>query len=149
MWRNYFVTCLKWPLLFQPGEELFPKDEKRKLIADSVDLYTHGRWVPRVESQRKSQERGNFHQFFCLWEWAVGRQTQQFMNSKGYDAGVVGRKPLLKCSQRGTEEENLGQWDRYLFPPMWYVFSRVFQGGDGNSFCVMPFFSSFLLDNQC
>ena len=28
--------------------------------------------------------------------------------SKGTDAGVVERKPLLKCSQRGREEENLG-----------------------------------------
>ena len=34
---------------------------------------------------------------------------QQFMNSKGCDAGVVERKPLLKCSQTGIEEENLGQ----------------------------------------
>ena len=29
--------------------------------------------------------------------------------SKGWDAGVVGREPLIKYSQRGMEEENLGQ----------------------------------------
>ena len=28
--------------------------------------------------------------------------------SKGCDAGVLGRKPLLECSQRGTKEENMG-----------------------------------------
>ena len=28
--------------------------------------------------------------------------------SKGCDAGVLGRKPLLECSQRGPKEENMG-----------------------------------------
>ena len=37
-WRNYFVTSLKLLLLFQPGEELFPKDENGKVIYDSVDF---------------------------------------------------------------------------------------------------------------
>ena len=32
--------------------------------------------------------------------------------SKGCDAGVLGRKPLLECSQRGTKEENMGQGRR-------------------------------------
>ena len=36
--------------------------------------------------------------------------------SKGWDAGFVGRKPLLKCSQRGMEEENMRSADRHLFP---------------------------------
>ena len=150
MWRNCFVTCLKWLLLFQPGEELYPKDENGKLIADSVDL-CHT-WEVSSKSRELKEEPGEGKPPSVLLpvRWAVGHQTQQVMNSKGCDAGVVGRKPLLKWSQRGTEEENLGQWYRYLFPSMWHVLSRVFQGGDGNSpFCVMSFFPSFLLDNQC
>ena len=35
--------------------------------------------------------------------------------SKGWDAGVVGREPLIKYSQRGMEEENLRQCRQVSF----------------------------------
>ena len=77
---------------------------------------TRGRWVQGGENQGRNQKRGSLLHFFYLWEWALDHQSQQFHESKGTDAGVVERKPLLKCSQRGMEEENLGQCRALSFP---------------------------------
>ena len=71
-------------ILFQPGEELFPKDENGKMIFDTVDLCRTWEVSPwRREPRRGSQERGIPLHFFHLWEWAVDHQIQQFMNFKG------------------------------------------------------------------
>ena len=75
--------------------------------------------------------------------WAVGHQTQQVMNSKGCDAGVVGRKPLLKCSQKRTESGTVKPGIYFLPCDMSSLgFSK--EEMINSSSCVMTFFS-FLL----
>jgi hypothetical protein len=113
---NYFVTSLKCLLLFQPGEELFPKDENGKLIFDSVDFcrtweVSLGRREPGEEP-----EEGELPLFLPPVRMGCGPSDSAVHESKGMDAGVVWRKPLLKCSQREMEEENLGQCRQVSFP---------------------------------
>ena len=65
--------------------------------------------------------------------------------SKGWDAGVVGRKPLLKCLHRGTKWKILDNEDNAFFLPC-DMSSLFFYGGNGNSSTyVLTFFRFFLL----
>ena len=105
---NYFVTSLKCLLLFQPGEELFPKDENGKLIFDSVDLCHTWEVSPGRREQREESAEEEPPSFLPPVRMGCGPSDSAVHESKGTDAGVVERKPLLKCSQRGREEENLG-----------------------------------------
>ena len=115
---NYFVTSLKCLLLFQPGEELFPKDENGKLIFDSVDFCRTWEVSPGRREPKEEPEEGEPPSFLPPVRMGCGPSDSAVHESKGMNAGVVERKSLLKCSQRGMEEENLGSADRYLFPSM-------------------------------
>ena len=118
MLGNYFVTSLKCLLLFQPGEELFPKDENGKLIFDSVDLCLTWEVSPGRREPGEEPGEGEPPSFLPPVRMGCGPSDSAVHESKGMNAGVVERKSLLKCSQRGMEEENLGSADRYLFPSM-------------------------------
>ena len=109
-WRNYFVTFLKWLLLFQPGEELFPKDENGKIIYDSVDLCRTWEVSPGRRKPGEESGEGEPPSFLPPVRMGCGPSDSAVHESKGCDAGVLGRKPLLECSQRGTKEENMGHW---------------------------------------
>ena len=110
MWRNYFVTCLKWLLLFQPGEELYPKDENGKLIPDSVDL-CHT-WEVSSKSRELKEEPGEgkppsillpvrlgcgpsdsaVHELWGMWCWGCGEETIAEMfteRNRGGESGTV------------------------------------------------------------
>ena len=131
----------QWLFLFQPVEELSPKDENGKLIFYPVDLshtweVSPGRW----EWREKSAE-GEPPSFLPPVRMGCGPSDSAVHESKGMNAGVVERKSLLKCSQRGMEEENLGSADRYLFPSMWYIFSGVFLRWGNHD--LLPEFSSW------
>ena len=108
MWRNYFVTSLIYLPLFQPGEELLPKDENGKIILDSVDL-CHT-WKVSLGRRKSGEEPGEGEppSFLPPVRKGCGPSDSAVHESKGCDAGVLGRKPLLECSQRGTKEENMG-----------------------------------------
>ena len=95
---NYFVTSLKCLLLFQPGEELFPKDENGKLIFDSVDLCLT--WEVSPGRREPGEEPGEWElpSFLPPVRMRHGPSDSAVHESKGWDAGFVGRKPLLKCS---------------------------------------------------
>ena len=54
-------------------------------------------------------EEGEPPSFLLPMRMGSGPLESAVHESKGTDAGVVWRKPLLKCSQREMEEENLGQ----------------------------------------
>ena len=98
MWRNYFVTSLIYLSLFQPGEELFPKDENGKLISDSVDLcHTWDVSPGRREPEEEPGERET-PSFLLPMRMGCGPSDSVVHESKGYDAEVEVRKPLLKCS---------------------------------------------------
>ena len=58
MWRNYFITSPIFLLLFQPGDELFPKDENGKLIFDSVDLCHTWEVTPRRRELAEKPGKG-------------------------------------------------------------------------------------------
>ena len=107
-WRNYFVTSLKLLLLFQPGEELFPKDENGKVIYDSVDFCRTWEVSP---GRKPGEEPGDWEPPFFLppVRMGCGLSDSAVHESKDWDVGVVGRKPLLKCSQSGMKEKNMGQ----------------------------------------
>ena len=108
MQENYSVTSLKWLLPFQPGKELLPKDENGKLIFDSVDLCHTWEVSPGRREQREESAEEEPPSFLPPVRMGCGPSDSAVHESKGCDAGVVGRKPLLKCSQRGTKEENMG-----------------------------------------
>ena len=103
------MTSLKQLPLFQPGEELLPKDENGKIILDSVDL-CHT-WEVSLGRRKSGEEPGEGEppSFLPPVRMGCGPSESAVHESKGCDAGVLGRKPLLECSQRGTKEENMGQ----------------------------------------
>ena len=92
------MTSLKGLLLFQPGEELFPKDENGKLIFDSVDLCHTWEVSPGRREPREESEEGEPPSFLPPVRMGHGPSDSAVHESKGWDAGFVGRKPLLKCS---------------------------------------------------
>ena len=63
-----------------------------------------GRREPREES-----EEGEPPSFLPPVRMGHGPSDSAVHESKGWDAGFVGRKPLLKCSKKITEKENMGQ----------------------------------------
>ena len=103
------MTSLKQLPLFQPGEELLPKDENGKIILDSVDLCRT--WEVSLGRRNSGEEPGEGEppSFLPPVRMGCGPSESAVHESKGCDAGVLGRKPLLECSQRGTKEENMGQ----------------------------------------
>ena len=103
------MTSLKCLLLFQPGEELFPKDENGKLIFDSVDFCRTWEVSPGRREPKEEPEEGELPLFLPPVRMGCGPSDSAVHESKGMDAGVVERKPLLKCSQRGTKRENMGE----------------------------------------
>lgn len=103
------MTSLKCLLLFQPGEELFPKDENGKLIFDSVDLCLTWEVSPGRREPGEEPEEGEPPSFLPPVRMSCGPSDSAVHESKGCDVEVVGRKPLLKCSQRGTKRENMGE----------------------------------------
>ena len=54
-------------------------------------------------------EEGELPLFLPPVRMGCGPSDSAVHESKGTDAGVVWRKPLLKCSQRGTKGENMGE----------------------------------------
>ena len=69
--------------------------------------------------RRETEEdpgEGETPSFLLPVRMGCGPSDSAVHESKGWDAGVVGRKPLLKCSQREMEEENLGQCRQVSFP---------------------------------
>ena len=85
-----------------------------------------GRWVWGGENQGRSQKRGNSLYFFHLWEWAVDHQTQQFMNLRAWMLGLCGGNHCLNGHREEWRRRIWDSVDRYLFPPVWYIFSGVF-----------------------
>ena len=63
-----------------------------------------------MRSRETGEEPGEWElpSFFPPVRMRRGPSDSAVHESKGWDAGVVGRKPLLKCSQRRTVEKNLG-----------------------------------------
>ena len=59
------------------------------------------------ERTREGARRGRTSFISSTCENGLCSSDSAVQESKGRDAGVVGRKPLLKYSQRGMEEENL------------------------------------------
>ena len=70
----------------------------------------------REERTGEDPEEGELPLFLPPMRMGCGPSDSAVHESKGTDAGVVWRKPLLKCSQRGMEEENLGQCRQLSFP---------------------------------
>ena len=142
-WRNYFVTFLKWLLLFQPGEELFPKDENGKIIYDSVDLCRTWEVSPGRRKPGEESGEGEPPSFLPPVIMGCGPSESAVHESKDWDAGVVGRKPLLKCSQKRTESGTVKPGICF-FPcdrssPGFSKEEMV-----NSSSCIMTFFSFFL-----
>ena len=145
MWRNYFITSPIFLLLFQPGDELFPKDENGKLIFDSVDLCHTWEVTPRRRELAEKPGKGEPPSFLPPVRMGCGPWDSAVHESKGWDAGVVGRKPLLKCLHRGTKWKILDNEDNAFFLPC-DMSSLFFYGGNGNSSTyVLTFFHFFLL----
>jgi hypothetical protein len=71
-----------------------------------------------MRSRETGEEPGEWElpSFFPPVRMCHGPSDSAVHESKGMDAGVVWRKPLLKWSQRGMEEENLGQCRQVSFP---------------------------------
>ena len=87
------------------------------MILDSVDLCRT--WEVSLGRSKSGEEPGEGGpSFLPPVRMDCGPSDSAVHESKGMNAGVVERKSLLKCSQRGMEEENLGSADRYLFPSM-------------------------------
>ena len=88
------------------------------MILDSVDLCRT--WEVSLGRSKSGEEPGEEGppSFLPPVRMGCGPSDSAVHESKGMNAGVVERKSLLKCSQRGMEEENLGSADRYLFPSM-------------------------------
>ena len=98
------MTSLKCLLFFQPGEELFPKDENGKLIFDSVDLCLIWEVSPGRREPGEGPAEGQPLSFLPPVRMDCGPSDSAVHESKGGDVEVVGRKSLLKCLQRGTKE---------------------------------------------
>ena len=128
-------------------EGIIPQSWKWKMIADSVDPCRT--WEVSMRSRETREEPGEWEppSFLPPVRMGHGPTDSADHKSKGWHAGFVGRKPLLKCSQRGMEEENMRSADRHLFPSVWYVFSGV-QGADNVSFYIMSSspLSSLIID---
>ena len=124
MWRNYFITSPIFLLLFQPGEELFPKDENGKLIFDSVDLCHTWEVSPGRREPVEDPGEGEPPSFLPPLRMGCGPSDSAVHESKGCDAEVVGRKPLLKCFHGGTKWRILDNEDNAFFLP--YMSSSVF-----------------------
>ena len=141
-WRNYFVTSLKLLLLFQRGEELFPKVENGKVIYDSVDFCRTWEVSP---GRKPGEEPGDWEPPFFLppVRMGCGLSDSAVHESKDWDVGVVGRKPLLKCSQERTESG-------MVKPGIYFLPCDMSSPGFSkeemvnSSSCVMAFFSFFL-----
>ena len=88
---------------------MLPKDENGKIILDSVDLCRT--WEVSLGRRKSGEEPGEGEppSFLPPVRMGCGPSESAVHESKGCDAGVLGRKPLLECSQRGTKEENMGQ----------------------------------------
>ena len=108
MLGNYFVTSLKCWLLFQPGKELFPKDENGKLVFDSVDLCLTWEVSPGKREPGEEPGEGEPPSSLPPVRMGCGPSDSAVHESKGYDAEVVGRKPLLKCSSERNEGGEYG-----------------------------------------
>ena len=121
-WLNvekYLVTSLKWLLLFQPGEKLFPTDENGRPVFDSVDLCRTWEVSPGRREPGEGPGEGEPPSFLPPVRMGCGPSDSAVHECKGWDAGVVGREPLLKCSQRGMKWRIWDSVDRHLFPSMW------------------------------
>ena len=88
---------------------MLPKDENGKIILDSVDLCRT--WEVSLGRRKSGEEPGEGEppSFLPPVRMGCGPSDSEAHESKGMDAGVVWRKPLLEYSQRGTKEENMGQ----------------------------------------
>ena len=132
-----------------PREGIIPQRWKWRMIADSVDLCCTWEVNFSMRSRETREEPGEWEppSFLPPVRMGHGPSDSADHKSKGWDAGFVGRKQLLKCSQRWMEEENMRSADRHLFPSVWYVFSRV-QGADNVSFYIMSSspLSSLIID---
>ena len=124
MWRNYFITSPIFLLLFQPGEELFPKDENGKLIFDLVDLCHTWEVSPGRREPVEDPGEGEPPSFLPPLRMGCGPSDSAVHESKGCDAEVVGRKPLLKCFHGGMKWRILDNEDNAFFLP--YMSSSVF-----------------------
>ena len=81
------------------------------MILDSVDLCRT--WEVSLGRSKSGEEPGEGGpSFLPPVRMDCGPSDSAVHESKGCDAGVLGRKPLLECSQRGTKEENMGQGRR-------------------------------------
>ena len=82
------------------------------MILDSVDLCRT--WEVSLGRSKSGEEPGEEGppSFLPPVRMDCGPSDSAVHESKGCDAGVLGRKPLLECSQRGTKEENMGQGRR-------------------------------------
>ena len=87
---NYFVTSLKCLLLFQPGEELFPKDENGKLIFDSVDFCRTWEVSPGRREPGEEPGEGEPPSFLPPVRMGCGPSDSAVHESKGCDVEVVG-----------------------------------------------------------
>ena len=111
------VTSLIFLLLFQPGEELFPKDENGKLIADLVDLCHTWEVSPGMREPVGEPGEGEPPSFLLPVRMGCGPSDSAVHESEGWDAGVVGKKPLLKCLHRGMKWRILDNEDNAFFFP--------------------------------
>ena len=112
MWRNHFVTSLICLLLFYPGEELFPKDENKKLIFDSLDLCHTWEVSPGRREPVEKLGEGEPPSSLPPVRMGCGPSDSAVHEYKGWVAGVEGRKPLLKCSHRGMRWRILDNEDK-------------------------------------
>ena len=139
----------KWLLLFQPGEELSPKDENGKLIFDSVDLsrtweVSPGRWEPGEESVE-----GEPPSFLPPVRMGCGPSDSEVHESKEWMLGLCGGNHCWDVHREEWRKRIWDSVDSHLFPSMWYDFSGVFlRWGSSFSFYIMTFFPIFLLYSQ-
>ena len=113
---------------------------------DSVDLCRT--WEVSPGRRKPGEESGDREppSFLPPVRMGCGRSDSAVQESKDWDAGVVGRKPLLKCSQKRTESGTVKPGIYFLPCDM---SSLSFFLGDSNFLCVMTFFPFFLPYNQC
>lgn len=83
-----------------------PTDEDGKLILDSVDLCHTWEVSSRRREPGEEPEEREPPSFLPLVRIGCGPSDPVVHESKGWDARVVERKTLLKCSQRRGREEN-------------------------------------------
>ena len=75
-----------------------PKDENGKLIGDSVDLCHTWEVSPGRRETEEDPGEGETPSFLQPVRMGCGPSDSAVHESKGWDAGFVVRKPLLKCS---------------------------------------------------